>query len=98
VVDVEVGREALFFGFVEHEDDLRCKLRVYAGGGDGLTKWSMRFLPTPGRSTWQGMPCCSNSSRAPIPERMRMAGLQYAPPETMISFRAWNVRGVPSAS
>jgi hypothetical protein len=29
VVDVEVVREAFFFGFVEHEDDLRGELHVY---------------------------------------------------------------------
>ena len=33
VVDVEVGREAFFFGFVEHEDDLRCEYRVDVVGG-----------------------------------------------------------------
>lgn len=55
----------------------------------------MRFWPTPGESTTHGMSCFSSSALDPIPDRRRIAGLQYAPPQITTSFFAWYVLTPP---
>ena len=45
----------------------------------GESRWSCRFLPTPGRSTIGSMPSAASSSAGPIPDRSRMRGESSAP-------------------
>ena len=59
------------------------------GDGRESTGWSMRFWPTPGESTTHGISCFCSSAFGPIPERRRIAGLQYAPPQITTSLFAW---------
>lgn len=70
VVDVEVVREAFFFGFVEHEDDLRDEYRVFCGPGGGEMGWDLRGGPGgsyPRRGDRLGRGCRAD----PIPRERR---------------------------
>ncbi len=48
----------------------------------GESRWSCRFLPTPGRSTTTSNPRAVSSSAGPMPLRSRMRGESMAPAES----------------
>lgn len=43
-----------------------------------IPRWSLRFSPTPGRSTRTLTPTFSSSSRGPMPETLRICSLSLA--------------------